>query len=171
MFHVSRRAGVKAVLESEDFKAAGGVAVFRQNIFVVNVGVFIVLLGLLTLIPAEETIVNLLVKTGFVVGTGTTGLYLILDGLFSRVYLEPERLVYKNFCGIRKAIDWRDIRKVSTRVFDSENGMWQYLLVSGDDTKIKISWNYIAYGALRNEIKKRWKQNTTDSKKHIHRQA
>ena len=162
IFYVNKRTGVKSVLESEDFKAAGGVAIFRQSIAVVNVGIFVALLGLLALIPAEETFLNMLVKITLIIGMGGAGIRLILDGIISRVYWEPERLVYRNFCGIKKAIYWQDIREVRSRHIETNNGFYEYLLVIGEDTKIKISWCYITYGALRSEIKKRRKQNTTD---------
>jgi hypothetical protein len=161
VFHVDKRAGAKAVLESEEFRAAGGVAVFRQSIVVVNVGIFIALLGLLAFIPAKETPLNLLLKLLLIVGMGGAGLYFILDGLVSRVYLEPERLVYRNFCGAEKAIRWQDIRKVKTVVVNGDKGKWEYLLVSGDDMEIKITRNYIAFSVLKNEIDQRRKQERT----------
>ena len=160
IFHVNNRTDAKAILESESFRAAGGIAVFRQSIAVVNVGIFIALLGLLAFIPAKETPINWLFKIIFIMGISGMGLCVILNGLVARVYLEPDRLVYRNFCGMKKAIIWRDIQHIKPRTIRNENGIYQYLLVFGKDTRIKISWSFIAYGLLKSEIKKRWKQST-----------
>jgi hypothetical protein len=165
IFYVNKRAGVKAVLESEEFREAGGVAVFKQSPVVVYVGVFVVLLVLLALIPTEKTFINIIIKALLAVFFGATGLRAILDGLIARVILKPEGIVYRNFCGMEQAICWQDVREVRSRHIETDTGFFEYLLVIGEDTKIKISWCYIAYGALRNEIKKRWKQNKNKNSK------
>lgn len=144
----------EAVLESEDFQAAQGVAAFRQSIAVTNVGIFIMLIGLLGFIPSKETIAELMSKIILIVGMGTMGLYYTMEGLVSRVYLEPTRLVYRNFCGMKTAIAWRDIRHVST-CFTNDRSRREYLKVSRGKTVIKIKFTYIAYDLLKSEIKRR----------------
>ncbi len=158
VYNVNKRAGVKAVLESKEFREREGIAVFKQSTAVVYVGIFIALLGLFALIPVKETFINIMLKAVLTVFFVAMGLRVILDGLISRVILEPKRIVYKNFCGVEKAICWQDIQKVRSRHVETDNGFYEYPLVIGKDTKIKISWCYIAYGALRSEIQKRWKQ-------------
>lgn len=81
-------------------------------------------------------------------GFGGGGLYFILDGLVSRVFLAPERLVYRNFYGAKKVIPWRDIKRVSIR-FTHDRSQREYLLVTEKKTKIKISRNYVAYDLLK----------------------
>lgn len=146
----------ESVLESKAFKVAEGIAAFRQAMGIINVGIFMVLLGSIVFLPlpAADTIENLIAKILLFVGFGTWGFYFILDGLVSRVYLEPERLVYRNFYGGKIAIDWRDIRKVRACV-TRDRSKREYVLVSGNEIQIKIKRNYIAYDLLKSEIKKR----------------
>jgi hypothetical protein len=158
VYNVNNRAGVKAVLESKEFREGKGIAVFRQSTAVVYVGIFVALLGLFALIPVKETFINIMLKAVLTIFFVAMGLRMILDGLISRVILESERIVYKSFCGVEKAIRWQDILKVRSRHVETDNGFYEYLLVIDKDTKIKISWCYIAYGPLRSEIQKRWKQ-------------
>jgi hypothetical protein len=145
----------ETVLASEDFRTSEGFAVFRQGMALTNVGIFLALLGAgAALLPTYDSMVQLLSKIALSGSFVLMGLYFMLDGLVSRVYLEPDRLVFRNFCGIRTAVDWQDIRKAGTR-FTRDRSRREYLLVSGKNTKIKIKRNFIAYDLLKSEISRR----------------
>jgi len=53
-------------------------------------------------LSAEDSLQNLTEKIPLFAGFSGGGLFFILDGLVSRVFLAPERLVYRNFCGAKK---------------------------------------------------------------------
>jgi hypothetical protein len=147
--------GAEAVLASEDFRTAEGVAAFRQGMALTNVGLFIALLGVgAALLPTYDSMAQLLSKIAVSGSFTVMGLYFMLDGLVSRVYLEPDRLVYRNFRGAKTALAWQDIRKVSAR-FTRGRSRREYLLVSGKDYDIKIKRNFIAYDLLKSEIDRR----------------
>jgi hypothetical protein len=145
----------EAVLASDDFRTAQGGAVFRQGMALTNVGIFLALLGAgAAFLPTYGSAAQLLSKilvAAFFLGMG---LYYMLDGLVSRVYLEPDRLVCRNFLGAKTSIPWPDIAQVSPRV-THDRSRREYLLITSKDIRIKLKRNFIAYDLLRSELTRR----------------
>ena len=109
---------LEAFVQSDDVKAAVGKKQFAIDGDTVVFGVyrFIIAIGLVSVLIAAGAafIPDITGKIIMIALFGLLGIPLLLYGLFARLYVDAEKIVYRNPVGIEKQIYWRDITSVYT---------------------------------------------------------
>lgn len=121
----------KHAVNTKQFKVNGGTIVFRVSRFIGGLGLLSILIAVgVAFIPDQPGKIVLMALFLML------GVPLFLYAVFAKLYLDDEKVTYRNPIGIKKHIQWQDVRAIYTASVQGD------LLICSDNTTITVYSHY-----------------------------
>ena len=118
-----------------------GFTPFRRKKYYAVGGIVLVVVGMGLFFLPEDASMMKYVLSGIVL---VTGLLALCSYLVSRIDIDDEKIVYRNLFGCIRQMRWEDVRQVMDGIDMDRN-----MLLVGEHTKIKITYGFARFDALR----------------------